>query len=107
MNNKICCNTSVGCIIKNENEEFLFIKRTKGELGFAPVAGHAFDEHAGWDEAMIAELSEEVGIENLKKDVFYFSGLKTHAQLLEASRLLLKPDNTIKPFKDFYQDVKK
>ena len=43
----------------------------------------------------------------MQNDVYLFSGLKTHAQLLEASRLLLDANKKIKPFPEFYQDVKK
>jgi SPP1 gp7 family putative phage head morphogenesis protein len=44
---------------------------------------------------------------NLQNDTFYFSVLKTHAQLFEASRLLLNSDGKIKPFAEFFKDVKK
>jgi SPP1 gp7 family putative phage head morphogenesis protein len=42
---------------------------------------------------------------SLKEDVFIFSGLKTHAQLFEASRLLLTEDNKVKSFSQFSKDV--
>jgi SPP1 gp7 family putative phage head morphogenesis protein len=45
-------------------------------------------------------------LKNLKQDVFLFSGLKTHAQLLEASKLLLTDEGTIKSFSKFSEDVK-
>ncbi len=44
-------------------------------------------------------------LESLQNDVFYFSGLKTHAQLFEASRLLLTEDKTIKSFASFSKDI--
>ncbi len=66
---KICCGTSVGCIVINQNHEFLLIKRTKGVLGYAPVGGHALDEHKSFADAAVAELSEEVGIEIEEKDL--------------------------------------
>lgn len=44
---------------------------------------------------------------SLKEDVFIFSGLKTHAQLFEASRLLLNDDNQKKSFSQFSKDVSK
>lgn len=43
---------------------------------------------------------------SLENDVFVFSALKTHAQLFEASRLLLNEDGSIKSFQQFSQDVK-
>lgn len=46
-------------------------------------------------EAMAKALSE---------DVFLFSGLKTHAQLLEASKLLTRADGTIKGEAEFQKD---
>ena len=42
---------------------------------------------------------------SLKEDVFIFSGLKTNAQLAEASRLLLTDDGKIKSFSAFSKDV--
>lgn len=42
---------------------------------------------------------------SLKEDVFLFSGLKTHAQLFEASKLLLTEDNKVKSFSQFSKDV--
>ena len=65
------------------------------------------ETNAIFDKTITDNVADGKLLEKLKKDVFYFSGLKTHSQLLEASRLLLQPDNRIKPFKDFYQDVKK
>lgn len=44
-------------------------------------------------------------LKSLQEDVFVFSGLKTHAQLLEASKLLLTNEGTIKPFATFSKDV--
>lgn len=43
----------------------------------------------------------------LQNDVYLFSGLKTHAQLLEASRLLLDDKGDLKPFSTFANDFKK
>jgi SPP1 gp7 family putative phage head morphogenesis protein len=40
----------------------------------------------------------------LEKDLFLFSGLKTHAQLYEASRLLTRTDGAIKPYNEFAGD---
>jgi hypothetical protein len=44
-------------------------------------------------------------LEKLKQDVFIFSGLKTHAELLEASKLLLTDDGRIKPYAIFAKDI--
>ncbi len=47
-------------------------------------------------------------LRKLQEDVFLFSGLKTHAQLLEASRLLLDNNGKIKPehlFKKEFQKI--
>ncbi|AUS04499.1 phage minor head protein [Pseudotamlana carrageenivorans] len=46
-------------------------------------------------------------LKSLENDVFLFSGLKTHAQLFEASRLLLTEDKTVKSFAAFSNDVSK
>lgn len=48
-----------------------------------------------------------VMIESLKKDMFVFSALKTHAQISEASKLLLDENNKLKPFNSFLQDILK
>jgi SPP1 gp7 family putative phage head morphogenesis protein len=47
----------------------------------------------------------EAMAKSLKDDVFIFSGLKTNAQLAEASRLLLTEDGKIKSFSAFSKDV--
>lgn len=44
-------------------------------------------------------------LNSLKKDVFLFSGLKTHKQLKEASSFLLDSNNKIRSFNDFKTDV--
>jgi len=51
------------------------------------------------------DLSEGM-LESLENDVFLFSSLKTHAQLFEASRLLLTEDKQIKSYAVFENDVK-
>ncbi len=52
------------------------------------------------------DLSEGI-LKSLQNDVFVFSGLKTHAQLFEASRQLLTKEKTIKPFETFTRDIAK
>lgn len=42
----------------------------------------------------------------LRKNIFYFSGFKTHHELEEASRMLQSDDGGFKPFGKFYEDVK-
>lgn len=44
--------------------------------------------------------------EALQKNVFYFSGMKTHTEMSEASSLLLDKDGKIKPLVKFQEDVK-
>jgi len=46
-------------------------------------------------------------LKSLKSDTFYFSQLRSHAQLLEASRLLLDDQKKIKSFAQFSNDVAK
>lgn len=43
----------------------------------------------------------------LQQDIFIFSGLKTHAELVEASRLLLDDKGRIKSFPAFAKDIDK
>lgn len=42
---------------------------------------------------------------HLQDNTFMFSGFKTHAQMQQASRLLLDDDSNIKPFNQFLKDV--
>lgn len=49
-------------------------------------------------------LSEGM-LESLENDIFYFSGIKTHAQLLEASRQLMTADKKLKSFTQFSKDI--
>lgn len=46
-------------------------------------------------------------LRKLQEDTFIFSGLKTHAQLFEASRLLLTEDGKIKSYNAFSNDFEK
>lgn len=48
-----------------------------------------------------------VMLSKLEKDIFIFSGLKTHAQLLEASKMLLDDNGHIKSFHAFAKDIEK
>ena len=47
----------------------------------------------------------EAMLKSLKEDTFIFSGLKTNAQLAEASQLLLTDDGKVKSFSAFSKDV--
>ncbi len=46
-------------------------------------------------------------LQSLKTDVFVFSGMKTYAELKEASQLLTTDDGQVKPYYQFARDVKK
>jgi ADP-ribose pyrophosphatase YjhB (NUDIX family) len=59
---KYCDHTSVGILVYNEKNELLLIERGTFPFGMAPVAGH-IDQHASYEEAAIAEVREEVGLE--------------------------------------------
>ncbi|MDD4395677.1 MAG: phage minor head protein [Bacteroidales bacterium] len=43
----------------------------------------------------------------LEKNIFYFSGFKTHHELVEASRLLKDDDGNFKPFQRYLKDIEK
>lgn len=64
---KFCDHTSVGVLIYNEHNELLLIERGTFPFGMAVPAGHV-DDHPSYEEAAIAEVREEVGLEvsNLK-----------------------------------------
>jgi len=57
------------------------------------------------DEGILDNMPPEEMLRALRNDVFVFSGLKTHAQLKEASELLITPDGKIKPYNQFKADV--
>ena len=58
------------------------------------------------NEGITHEVPNEL-INYLKKDVFIFSGMKTYAELKEASQLLLTADGKPKPWQQFSADVLK
>ncbi|ASU83611.1 NUDIX hydrolase [Nocardiopsis gilva YIM 90087] len=80
-----CCGTSVGVLIADDHGRYLMVTRAWHPVGIAPVAGHVLDEHAvrdrtgalvlgaSYEQAAIAEVAEEVGLEvvdlDLKLDV--------------------------------------
>lgn len=46
-------------------------------------------------------------LNSLKNDIYLFSGLRTHAELFEASRQLLSDDGQVKGFSQFSRDIAK
>ncbi|WP_154652501.1 phage minor head protein [Flavobacterium rivuli] len=46
-------------------------------------------------------------LNSLKNDIYLFSGLRTHAELFEASRQLLTEDGQVKGFNQFSRDIAK
>lgn len=58
---KTCDNASVGIIVADLGM-LLLIERGTAPAGLAPVAGHVFDDHASYDDAARAELSDELGL---------------------------------------------
>lgn len=65
------------------------------------------ETYAVFNKSIVDNVVDGKLLENLQQDIFFFSGLKTHAQLFEASRLLLDENKKIKPFAQFKQDFKK
>ena len=59
---KYCDHTSVGVLIHNDNNELLLIERGTFPFGMAAPAGHV-DQHDSCEEAAIAEVREEVGLD--------------------------------------------
>ena len=43
----------------------------------------------------------------LRKDLYIFSGFRTYHELKESAERLLRPDGSLKPFSEFYQDTLK
>ena len=54
-----------------------------------------------FDETIQNNIVPEPMAQKLKKDAFIFSGLKTHAQLLEASTLLMDKEGKVRSFEQF------
>lgn len=67
---KICDHTSVGMFIFNQEKKLLLIERAKFPFGFAIPAGHV-DGDPNFLFAAHRELEEEVGIKNIKLDLFW------------------------------------
>ena len=60
-----------------------------------------------FDETIQNNIVPKPMAQKLKNDAFIFSGLKTHAQLLEASTLLMDKEGKIRSFEQFTQDFNK
>lgn len=60
-----------------------------------------------FNKAVADNVIEGAMLESLNNDVYLFSGLKTHAQLAEASRLLLDESGKMKSFQAFSRDFTK
>ncbi|MEV1003370.1 NUDIX hydrolase [Nonomuraea sp. NPDC050202] len=58
---KTCDNTSVGAIILDDRRRLLVFDRNTDPPGVAGPAGH-IDDHGTADDAVIAEVAEEVGL---------------------------------------------
>ncbi len=61
MSRRTCDNASVGVVIEHDHKYLMFDRNTP-PAGCAPVAGHVFDDHAGYEEAARAEVAEESGL---------------------------------------------
>lgn len=62
MTTKQCCGTSVGVLLRDTEQRLLLIERATPPIGWAPVAGHALDEHPDPITAARAAVAEEVGL---------------------------------------------
>ncbi|PDS23762.1 hypothetical protein B0A77_09920, partial [Flavobacterium branchiophilum] len=60
-----------------------------------------------FNKTLIDNVVDDKLLDVLQNDVFLFSGLKTHAQLFEASRLMLDESGKIKPLDTFLKDFNK
>ena len=60
-----------------------------------------------FDKTIQNNIVPEPMAQKLKNDAFIFSGLKTHAQLLEASTLLMDKEGKVRSFEQFAQDFNK
>lgn len=58
------------------------------------------------DISIKQEIPEELTA-TLDENIFFFSGFKTHHELVEASRMLKGEDGNFKPFQQFLKDVEK
>ncbi len=65
--------------------------------------------NAHLQNALELGITEEIPdkmLKRLKEDVFIFSAFKTHAQLYEASRLLLNEDGKMRSYSEFQTEIK-
>lgn len=65
------------------------------------------ETNAIFKKAVTDNVIEGAMLESLKNDIYLFSGLKTHAQLAESSRLLLDESGKMKSFQAFSRDFSK
>jgi hypothetical protein len=65
------------------------------------------ETNAIFNKTVVDNVIEGEMLESLQNDIYLFSGLKTHAQLFEASRLLLDEKGQMKPFSTFSKDFQK
>lgn len=79
------------------------LKNTKEYTTFIDETTSVFLD--GINEGVQDNEITETLLEALSNDVFLFSALKTHSQLLEASRLLKDENGKIKPFSQFRKDI--
>ena len=99
-------------VLKSLEKAFKRLHKNEGynpeDLQSTPEYQEAIKEtYDLFDTVLQDNVVEGELLKALQNDVFLFSSLRTHAQLLEASRLLLDENKKIKPFSKFEEDYKK
>lgn len=65
---KVCDNTSVGVVLRDEEGNLALLKRGRFPVGIAPAAGH-IDDHGSPEQAAVDEVFEEIGVTLEVKDL--------------------------------------
>lgn len=85
-----CCGSSVGARVRRRAAtggwEYLLIGRAWWPIGWAPVAGHVYDEHIDVLDALAAELREEAGLTLVRSALIFEVGLGNLCQSPPSAR---------------------
>lgn len=82
------------------------LKMTPELLSERPIR-RVINKTADYFSGAISERMPPKMADALRQDLYVFSGFRTYHELKEASERLLRPDGSLKSFKEFYQDTLK
>ena len=82
------------------------LKMTPDLLSERPIQ-RVIRKTADYFSGAISERVPPKMADALRKDLYIFSGFRTYHELKESAERLLRPDGSLKPFNEFYQDTLK